>query len=125
MGTEGSKDPFNGLDWKVVRNDQQKDPDAKVVVKKQLPRKIKPIPECYFLPRRSLPSALAFYGACIAGGVGAGMLLELWMNKIVRGIHLTRLYDVLLIRALIRTSRVFAIPKAPHLIEWITFMLEL
>ena len=48
------------------------DPGAKPDIKKRLPKKIRQIPECYFLPRRSLPSAIAFYGACIAGGVGAG-----------------------------------------------------
>lgn len=51
----------------------------------QYPRKrrgkIRQIPDTYFLPRRSLPSALAFYGAFIAAGIGAGMLLEKWITK--------------------------------------------
>ncbi|KAB1205389.1 hypothetical protein CJ030_MR7G010670 [Morella rubra] len=84
MGTEETKDPFKGVDWKAVGNDLQKDPGAKPVIRKRLPKKIRQIPECYFLPRRSLPSAIAFYGACIAGGVSAGMLAEIWINKKVK-----------------------------------------
>lgn len=84
MGTEESKDPFKGVDWKAVGSDIQKDPSAKPIVKKRLPKKIRQIPEYYFLPRRSLSSTLAFYGACIAGGIGAGMLLEIWINKKVK-----------------------------------------
>ncbi|GMY38226.1 krueppel-like factor [Fagus crenata] len=84
MGTEETKDPFKGVDWKAVGGDMQKDPGAKPVIKKQLPKKIRQIPECYFLPQRSLPSAIGFYGACIAGGIGAGMLLEIWINKKVK-----------------------------------------
>jgi hypothetical protein len=30
---------------------------------------------------------LLFCSACIAGGVGAGMLVEAWINKKVKGIH--------------------------------------
>lgn len=85
MGTEESKDPFKGVDWKAVGTDLQKDPSAKPTVKKRLPKKIRQIPECYFLPRLPLASAIGFYGACIAGGVGAGMLLEIWINKKVEG----------------------------------------
>ncbi|KAF3437839.1 hypothetical protein FNV43_RR20595 [Rhamnella rubrinervis] len=84
MGTEETKDPLKGVDWKAVGTDLQKDPGSKPVIRKRLPKKIRQIPECYFLPRRSLPSALAFYGACIAGGIGAGMLLEIWINKKVK-----------------------------------------
>ncbi|KAG2701036.1 hypothetical protein I3843_06G024600 [Carya illinoinensis] len=84
MGTEETKDPFKGVDWKAVGSDLQKDPSAKPVIKKRLPKKIRQIPEFYFLPRRSLPFNIAFYGAFIAGGVGAGMLLEVWINKKVK-----------------------------------------
>lgn len=89
MGTEETKDPFKGVDWKAVGSDLQKDPSSKPVIKKRLPKKIRQIPEFYFLPRRSLPYNIAFYGACIAGGVGAGMLLEVWIKKKVKGIRLT------------------------------------
>lgn len=88
MGTVEPKDPFKGVDWKAIGSELQKDPSAasKPVIKKRLPKKIRQIPECYFLPRRSLPSSIAFYGAWIAGGIGAGMLLEVWINKKVKGI---------------------------------------
>ncbi|KAK4748400.1 hypothetical protein SAY87_014986 [Trapa incisa] len=45
MGTEGLKGPVKGVGRKIVLGDLQKDSDTKVVVKKQLPRKIQPIPE--------------------------------------------------------------------------------
>ncbi|MBA0785913.1 hypothetical protein Gotri_026234, partial [Gossypium trilobum] len=85
MGSEEAKDPLKGVDWKAIGSELQKDPSAsnKPVIKKRLPKKIRQIPDCYFLPRMSTPSAIAFYGACIGGGIGAGMLLEVWIhNKI-------------------------------------------
>ncbi|KAH9731408.1 hypothetical protein KPL70_009971 [Citrus sinensis] len=87
MRAEESKDPLKEVDWKAIGSELQKDPGAgvKPVVKKRLPKKIRQIPDYYFLPRRSLPSAIAFYGSCIAGGIGAGMLLEIWINKKVKG----------------------------------------
>lgn len=90
MRTEESKDPLKEVDWKAIGSELQKDPGAgvKPVVKKRLPKKIRQIPDYYFLPRRSLPSAIAFYGSCIAGGIGAGMLLEIWINKKVKGMTL-------------------------------------
>lgn len=90
MRTEESKDPLKEVDWKAIGSELQKDPCAgvKPVVKKRLPKKIRQIPDYYFLPRRSLPSAIAFYGSCIAGGIGAGMLLEIWINKKVKGMTL-------------------------------------
>lgn len=51
---------------------------------KRLPKRVRQIPEYYFLPRRSLPSAIAFYGSWIVAGVGAGMLAEIWINKKVK-----------------------------------------
>ncbi|PPR95112.1 hypothetical protein GOBAR_AA25561 [Gossypium barbadense] len=86
MGTEATKDPLKGVDWKAIGSELQKDPSSggKSVVKKRLPKKIRQIPDCYFLPRMSTPSTLAFYGACIAGGIGAGMLLEVWINKKIK-----------------------------------------
>ncbi|KAF5742733.1 hypothetical protein HS088_TW09G00792 [Tripterygium wilfordii] len=86
MGTEESKDPLKGVDWKTIGGELQKDPSAgsKPVIRKRLPKKIRDIPDFYFLPRKSLPYNIAFFGACIAGGVGAGMLTEIWINKKVR-----------------------------------------
>ncbi|KAI4371905.1 hypothetical protein MLD38_010201 [Melastoma candidum] len=79
-----SKDPFKGVDWKAVGTEIQKDPGTQPSVRKRLPKKIRQIPEFYFLPKRSLPVTLGIYGACIAGGIGAGMLLEVWINKKVK-----------------------------------------
>ncbi|KAH7543038.1 uncharacterized protein LOC107411898 [Ziziphus jujuba] len=84
MGSEETKDPLKGVDWKAVGTDLQKDPGSKPVIRKRLPKKIRQIPDYYFLPRRSLSYNLAFYGACIAGGIGAGMLLEIWIDKKVK-----------------------------------------
>ncbi|MBA0566485.1 hypothetical protein Golob_011297, partial [Gossypium lobatum] len=33
------------------------------------------------------PSTIAFYGACVAGGIGAGMLLEVWINNKIKGVR--------------------------------------
>uniref|UniRef100_A0A804UE36 Uncharacterized protein n=1 Tax=Zea mays TaxID=4577 RepID=A0A804UE36_MAIZE len=39
------------------------------------------VTDCYFLPRRSWPSALTTYGVVCAASFGAEMLLEVWINK--------------------------------------------
>uniref|UniRef100_A0A8R7V2K1 Uncharacterized protein n=1 Tax=Triticum urartu TaxID=4572 RepID=A0A8R7V2K1_TRIUA len=87
MGTEDSKDMLKNADWKTVSGPVITE-SSQPIVKKRLPKKIRQVPECYFLPRRSLPSALAIYGAVCAAGVGAGMLLEVWINKKIKGIIL-------------------------------------
>ncbi|ONM56317.1 hypothetical protein ZEAMMB73_Zm00001d021125 [Zea mays] len=51
------------------------------IVKKGLPKKIREVTDCYFLPRRSWPSALTTYGVVCAASFGAEMLLEVWINK--------------------------------------------
>lgn len=85
---EEAKDPLKDVDWKNMSNPTTNDKveTGQPVMKKRLPKKIRQIPECYFLPRRSLPSAFAFYGSFIVAGVGAGMLLEVWINKKVKGV---------------------------------------
>nr|QQH18118.1 DPL1 [Oryza rufipogon] len=83
MGSEDTKDMLKNVDWKTVGGSVSTDP-SQPVVKKRLPKKIRQVPECYFLPRRSLPSALAIYGAACAAGVAAGMLLEVWINKKIK-----------------------------------------
>ncbi|GAB4844613.1 Dihydrosphingosine phosphate lyase [Ancistrocladus abbreviatus] len=83
MGSEEVKDPLKAMGWKSIDGDV-KQSDNSSVTKKRLPKKIRQIPECYFLPRRSLPSATLFYGSFIAAGIGAGMLLEVWINKKVK-----------------------------------------
>jgi hypothetical protein len=84
MASEDLKDMLKNVDWKTVGGAVITE-SSQPVVKKRLPKKIRQVPECYFLPRRSLPSALAFYGAVCAAGVGAGMLLEVWINKKIKG----------------------------------------
>ncbi|CAN1787853.1 hypothetical protein LINPERHAP1_LOCUS17823 [Linum perenne] len=86
MGSEEHKDPLKGVDWKAIGTELQKDPSAsmKQAVKKRLAKRIRKIPESYFLSRISWPSAIGFYGACIAGGIGAGMLVEMWIDKKVK-----------------------------------------
>lgn len=85
MGTSEPKDSVNGNDLLKNVGKSVTDDHADPVVKKRLPRKVRQIPEYYFLPRRSLPSAIAFYGSWIVAGVGAGMLAEVWMKKKVKG----------------------------------------
>ncbi|KAH1064721.1 hypothetical protein J1N35_029708 [Gossypium stocksii] len=89
MASEEAKDPLKGVDWKAIGSELQKDPSAsnKPVIKKRLPKKIRQIPDCYFLPRMPTPSIIAFYGACVAGGIGAGMLLEVWINNKIKGVR--------------------------------------
>ncbi|KAG2638359.1 hypothetical protein PVAP13_2NG587540 [Panicum virgatum] len=83
MASEDSKDMLKNVDWKTVGGAVTTE-SSQPVIKKRLPKKIRQVPECYFLPRRSLPSALAIYGAVCAAGVGAGMLLEVWINKKIK-----------------------------------------
>ncbi|XP_057954548.1 uncharacterized protein LOC131148684 isoform X2 [Malania oleifera] len=84
MSSGESKDPLKDLDWKNIGESMRNEPSVRPVIKKRLPKKIRQVPECYFLPRRSLPSAIALYGSIIAAGVGAGMLIEVWINKKVK-----------------------------------------
>ncbi|XP_034581271.2 uncharacterized protein [Setaria viridis] len=83
MASEDLKDMLKNVDWKTVGGAVTTE-SSQPVIKKRLPKKIRQVPECYFLPRRSLPSALAIYGAVCAAGVGAGMLLEVWINKKIK-----------------------------------------
>ncbi|KAG6538951.1 hypothetical protein ZIOFF_004103 [Zingiber officinale] len=73
------------MDWKKVSNATASSSSVPIT-KKRLPKKIRQVPDYYFLPRRSLPSAFAFYGACCAAGVGAGMILEVWIKKKIKGV---------------------------------------
>lgn len=74
---------LKNVDWKTV-SDTGSIESRGPVVKKRLPKKIRQIPEYYFLPRRPLAWNLAFFGSCIAAGVGAGMLVEVWINKRIK-----------------------------------------
>lgn len=84
MGTQDSKDLLKNMDWKTLSD--VPDVPGMPVIKKRLPGKIRQIPDYYFLPRRSLPSAIAVYGTICAAGIGAGMLVEFWINKKVKGL---------------------------------------
>ncbi|THU61242.1 hypothetical protein C4D60_Mb07t21240 [Musa balbisiana] len=83
MASEDSKDLLKNVDWKTVGNSVNSD-SLGPVTKKRLPKKIREVPDYYFLPRRSLPSSIAIYGAICAAGVGAGMLLEVWIKKKIK-----------------------------------------
>ncbi|KAH0776027.1 hypothetical protein KY290_007438 [Solanum tuberosum] len=83
MGAEQPKDSLKEMDWKSLGG-ESKVPGLEPTVKKRFPKKIRQVPDYYFLPRRSLPYSIAFYGSFIAAGVGAGMLLEAWINKKVK-----------------------------------------
>lgn len=85
MVMDDSIDVMRNGDWKSVGNANASE-SAAPVTRKRLPKKIRQVPEYYFLPRRSLPSAIAIYGAVIAAGVGAGMLAEVWVNKTIKGV---------------------------------------
>ncbi|KAG0501454.1 hypothetical protein HPP92_001526 [Vanilla planifolia] len=83
MEKDDSKDLLKNVDWKTVGGAKVTNASG-AAVRKRLPRKVRQVPEYYFLPKRSLPSTLAIYGACCAAGVGAGMLLEVWIKKRIK-----------------------------------------
>ncbi|PAN25440.1 hypothetical protein PAHAL_4G301600 [Panicum hallii] len=58
MATEDSKDILKNVDWKTVGGSVTTE-SSQPIVKKRLPKKIRQVPDCYFLPRRSWPSSLA------------------------------------------------------------------
>lgn len=84
MESKESKDPLKANDWKNIGKSVADEGSSESLVKKKLPKKVRNIPDYYFLPRKTLPSAIAFYGSWILGGVGAGMLAEIWINKKVK-----------------------------------------
>lgn len=83
MGTEESRDPLKGTDWGTIANVASK--QSATAVKRRPRAKIREIPECYFLPRRPWYVNLGYGSLCIAGGIGAGMLVEIWINKKIKG----------------------------------------
>ncbi|XP_020232985.1 uncharacterized protein LOC109813235 [Cajanus cajan] len=84
MESKDTKDPLKGVDWKAVGGEMQQNPSVQPTLKKRLPKKMRQIPDYYFLPRWPLSSALLFCSACVAGGVAAGMLVETWIQKKVK-----------------------------------------
>lgn len=92
------KDPVKGNEWKSISKSVADEQSLESSVKKKrLPKKVRHIPDYYFLPRKSVPSAVAFYGSWILGGVGAGMLAEIWIDKKMKGIYITDFVYLLLI----------------------------
>ncbi|KAK1288107.1 hypothetical protein QJS10_CPB19g00410 [Acorus calamus] len=91
MATEEPKDPLKSMDWKTVSSEAGPETSTAAattstttsgpVTKKRLPRKVRQIPDYYFLPRRPWPQAIAVTAAYAAAGIGAGMLIEAWINK--------------------------------------------
>lgn len=88
MGTEEPKNPLKGMEWVAGDASAQNEAGGKAVVKKRIPKRVRQIPDFYFLPRRSLPATIGIYGSIIAAGVGAGMLVEIWIKKKIAGMHL-------------------------------------
>ncbi|KAH9618888.1 hypothetical protein KSS87_008056 [Heliosperma pusillum] len=92
MAADEAKDPLKDMDWKNMGNEAKGTPSAsnslgengQPIVRKRLPKRVRQIPESYFLPRRSWPVTIAFYGSFIVAGIGAGMLGEIWINKKVK-----------------------------------------
>ncbi|EPS68714.1 hypothetical protein M569_06055 [Genlisea aurea] len=72
------------MEQKVMEEPASFESGGEAAVKKRLPKKIRRLPDDYFLPRKSIPSAILFYGAWIAAGIGAGMLTEVWINKKIK-----------------------------------------
>ncbi|KAM3238376.1 hypothetical protein P3L10_013407 [Capsicum annuum] len=64
MGAEQPKDPSKEMDWKSLGG-ESREPGLGPAVKKRLPKKIRQVPDYYFLPRRSLQYSIAFYGSFI------------------------------------------------------------
>ncbi|GFP94728.1 hypothetical protein PHJA_001617200 [Phtheirospermum japonicum] len=79
MGTK-EKDLSKAMDWKSMET-ASIDSGDRASVKKRPPKRIRQFPEYYFLPRKPLPYIVMFYGSCIAARIGAGMLIEVWLNK--------------------------------------------
>lgn len=86
METKEVTESPKGTEWKGIGKSAGDEQSLESAVKKRLPKKVRHIPDSYFLPRKSIPSAIAFYGSSILGGIGAGMLAEVWINNKMKGI---------------------------------------
>ena len=86
MAAEEPKDVLKNVDWKTLGSGTSSvDQSGGPVFKKRLPRRLRQVPDYYFLPRMSTFSALAVSTLVCAAGVGAGMLVEVWINKKIEG----------------------------------------
>ncbi|KAJ3705592.1 hypothetical protein LUZ61_009297 [Rhynchospora tenuis] len=86
MATGDSKDVLKNVDWKTVGDTgtSTTTSSSTPIVKKRLPKKMRQVPDYYFMPRLSRPKAFVIYGACIAAGIGAGILGEIWIKKKIK-----------------------------------------
>ncbi|CAA6659630.1 unnamed protein product [Spirodela intermedia] len=75
MSTEEPKDLLKNVDWKTLGSTPTDQ------AQKRLPKRLRQVPDYYFLPRMSTFSAIAMTTLVCAAGVGAGMLVEVWINK--------------------------------------------
>ncbi|RDX77408.1 hypothetical protein CR513_42480, partial [Mucuna pruriens] len=123
MGSEDAKDPFKGVDWKAVGGDMQQNPSAQPALKKRLPKRVRQIPDYYFLPRWPLRSVMFFCTSSVAAGIAAGMLLESWIqNKVqvtkeVEGID--HVLGVALLHNIIRSM--LSVTLLPDLVHGLIF----
>jgi hypothetical protein len=88
MAANDSKDVLKNVDWKTVGETSTSataTSSSIPIVKKRLPKKLRQVPDYYFMPRLSRPKAFAIYGTCIAACIGAGMLAEIWIKKKIEG----------------------------------------
>lgn len=86
MGAEEPKDLLKNVDWKTLGSAPSDQAQAGgPVFKKRLPKRLRQVPDYYFLPRMSTFSAIAMTTLVCAAGVGAGMLVEVWINKKIEG----------------------------------------
>jgi hypothetical protein len=88
MAAEDSKDVLKNVDWKTVGETGASTGTTNtstLIVKKRLPKKMRQIPDSYFMPRLSRPKAIAIYGSCIAAGIGVAMLAEIWIQQKIKG----------------------------------------
>ncbi|KAJ3696959.1 hypothetical protein LUZ61_000664 [Rhynchospora tenuis] len=84
MATDDPKDVLKNVDWKTVGETDASTTSTSLrtpIVKKRLPKKMRQVPEYYFMPRLSRPKAIAIYGTCIAAGIGVAMLGEIWIKQ--------------------------------------------
>lgn len=86
-GNEESTEVLKNVDWKTVGNAVTNRTNEAVPKKRISETRFRQIPEYYFLPKRSVPYVIAVYGTIIAAGIGAGMVIENWINKKIQGMN--------------------------------------
>ncbi|CAN6453836.1 unnamed protein product [Victoria cruziana] len=75
------------MNWKMVGSiivPESQQQEQVVLHRKKLSRKVRQVPDYYFLPHQLIPTTIALYGAICATGIGAGMLVEVWINNKIK-----------------------------------------